>query len=410
MINSKSKEDFIITIEQRLYESSKLWADCDENYHDFKEFISSLNGLIQSLRNLTFIIQSYKSIIPNFEGWYVSKQDEMRRDAYLRWAHESRNIVVKSSNLKLKSKTVVELMNWESHPLQTIEIDPLSENTEIINTYWTGLSVKNLTKALNEPIIRIERYWIADNLPEKELLWLTAYCYRYFKNMTLDLYGKIRVDKSHILSGFEKNAKILNKNTLFEDKRTLILNLKDGKKFSRRSEKVSVKDKELEKLAKKRYGIQKQNYIRNEDKFLDSFELVTETAKHLLGIDGHHVPMVFLFDKDLNQEIYSLVINDRAELYYSFRKLGDDILTKRAVAAIIVSEMWLKDLNLKIVGECVNIAAIRKDFFEIRVIPFEKNDGKVLVKPFKKITNRDDISYLKPVYDAIDAVNFDRVS
>lgn len=404
MTSNKTVQEFGSTTKQRLYEASKFWSDCDGNYHDLKEFVASLNALIQSLRNLTFIIQSYKSIIPDFDDWYTAKQDEMREDIYLRWAHESRNIVVKSSNLKLKSKTTIALLNWEFHPVQSITVDPLNNNTEIRNTVLAKVSTKDLVAGLRDPIVRIERYWIADNMPEKELLWLTAYCYRYFKKMIVDINKLLGLDTHHILSNFEKSASILNENTLFEGKRTVVLDLKDMKRLSREFLRVGAEDKKLEKKVKERYGTKQPKYDKKDDKVLDWFELVTEKAKHVIEIDGYHLPMAFLFGDGPEPVFNTLEFRDRAELYYMFRKLGDDILEKRFNGAVVIIETWIKDKNFRIRGDCVVVAAVKKGFVEVRLIPFEKKKGRISVKPIVKIKDKANVSYLKPIIEAIDTI------
>lgn len=401
---NKSILEFSSTIEQRLYETSKFWSDCDENYHELKEFIPSLNALIQSLRNLTFIVQSYKSIIPDFDSWYSSKQIEMRNDIYLRWAHEARNTVVKSSNLKLKSKTTIELLNWESHPVQSILTDPLDNNTKIKSTILTRVPKNILVAGLREPLVRIERYWIADNLPEKELLWLTAYCYRYFKKIAIEIYGLLDLDVSSISTDFEKSVGILNANTLFESKRTVILDLKDMKRISRKYLRVGAEDKELEMKARKRYGDKQPKHIKKKDEILDWFEFVTAKAKQVLGIDGHHVPMAFLFGNESKPKFYTLDIRDRAELYYMLRKLGDDVLENKYKGAVIISETWMKNLNFEIKGEAVMVAVVKKGLVEVRIIPFERHGKKVVVKPMVKMSKGADFPYLKPIIDAIEAV------
>ena len=405
MTSNKTVQEFSSTIEQRLYETSKFWSDCDKNYHDIKEFITSLNALIQSLRNLTFIIQSYKSVIPDFDDWYTAKQNGMRNDTFLRWAHESRNIVVKSSNLKLKSRTTIELLNWESHPVQTIEVDPLNNNTEIKNTVLASYSSKDLVKNLREPLVHIERYWVTDNMPEKELLWLTAYCYRYFKKMIIDIYERLSFDTTRILSGFEKSASILNESTLFEGKRTVVLDLKDMRKLSRKYLRVGAEDKKLERKAEERYGTKQPKYTRKADKVLDWFEFVTERAKQVIKIDGYHLPMAFLFRDDSEPVFNTLAIKDRAELYYMFRKLGDDILEKKFNGAVVITETWIKDKNFLIRGECIMVAAVKKDFIEVRLIPFERKKGQISIKPIVKIKDKASVPYLKPIFEAIDTID-----
>ncbi len=60
--------------EARLREVLKHWKDAASSYHEPEDFRISLNSCIQSLRNVTFILQKQKSEISNFENWYSKWQ------------------------------------------------------------------------------------------------------------------------------------------------------------------------------------------------------------------------------------------------------------------------------------------------------------------------------------------------
>ncbi len=68
------KQELVRILNRRLAESAKFWYQCIDEYQDINEFLSSLNALIQSLRNITFVIQKHKKDIPHFEDWYSAKQ------------------------------------------------------------------------------------------------------------------------------------------------------------------------------------------------------------------------------------------------------------------------------------------------------------------------------------------------
>ena len=401
---SKTKEEFKSVIEQRLYETSKFWSDCNVNYDDIKEFVSSLNATIQSLRNITFILQSYKSVIPDFDTWYEDKQTEMKNDSYLRWAHLSRNTVVKESNLKLKSETTVGLLNWEDHPVEIIEVDPLTKSATIKKSVLSDKKLSEIVKELREPIVRISRCWIADNMPQEEILFVLAFCYRYFKDLISEAYLKIGLTAND-LAKIEKDSEILDEHTYFENARTIYLDLKDGKILHQDSTLINTDDKDLRKKVKKRYGDKQPKHKKKGDKLLNWFEAVTEKSKQVLTTDGHHVPMVFLMKDGVDANIRTFVIEDRKDLYYHFRKLGDDILKGNYNGVVTVSEMWKKDEKLNIRGEVLIVAVASREHFEVRMIPFErvKND-QVKIKDMVSSKDRSSFPILKYAIEAIEKV------
>lgn len=388
-------------MKQRLYEISKFWDELSNSYHNSNDFIPNLNALIQALRNITFIAQSYKSIIPDFEEWYESKREEMRNDEKLKWAHDSRNLIVKSDNLKLKSRTTIELVNWRDYQYKTILEDPLTKNEEIIKFAISDLSRKDLLEILKDPLIRVNRSWVADNLPDFELLSLTSYVYVYFKSLVFDLFEKVGLNNSVLMNDFEKNNLITSKSSLFDDDRTIILSLKDGHRLSRHKTRV-YKDPKIEKKVKKRYSISEENMILPNSKFPDKFEVIAKNAKRALLVDGFHMPMIFLFKGDEIDSFIPFLVADRSELYYAVRKFSDDIKKQKISGVILITEMWNKDLNCEIKGESIGIAAITKDFFEMRFIDFERKGKKVILGKEYSIKERKDMFFLSSIFKAIE--------
>jgi len=66
-------------VHSRLSEVHKFWHDMLSGYHKPENFRISLNAAIQALRNTTFLLQSNKSIIPNFDQWYEQYRDLIRQ-------------------------------------------------------------------------------------------------------------------------------------------------------------------------------------------------------------------------------------------------------------------------------------------------------------------------------------------
>ncbi len=60
----------IINSHNKLIETHILWHQTADFYQDPQRFNANLNATIQSLRNITFALQSEKDVIPNFHIWY----------------------------------------------------------------------------------------------------------------------------------------------------------------------------------------------------------------------------------------------------------------------------------------------------------------------------------------------------
>ena len=63
---------------QRCAEAKYFLEQCLLHYHEPQPFLHNLNGFIQALRNITFMLQSELSNRENFSAWYEAKRAEMR--------------------------------------------------------------------------------------------------------------------------------------------------------------------------------------------------------------------------------------------------------------------------------------------------------------------------------------------
>lgn len=68
----------------KLEESYYFLLMMANSYHVADDFRFNLQAFIQSLRGVTFMLQNYKSKIPNFNDWYKEKQEEMKNNPCLK--------------------------------------------------------------------------------------------------------------------------------------------------------------------------------------------------------------------------------------------------------------------------------------------------------------------------------------
>src|SRR5438067_1234385 len=93
----------LASVHSRLQEAHRHWHHALHNYADPNAFRSYLNSCIQSLRNVTFVLQQKKASIGNFSDFYEPWQAQLRSDPVLKWVVEARNRVVKQGDLETKS-------------------------------------------------------------------------------------------------------------------------------------------------------------------------------------------------------------------------------------------------------------------------------------------------------------------
>lgn len=72
-------------VDRRLADVHQHWHDAERGYFDPERFRIAIQTTIQTLRTVTFILQSNKRLFNNFDSWYESWQQKLRADPLMRW-------------------------------------------------------------------------------------------------------------------------------------------------------------------------------------------------------------------------------------------------------------------------------------------------------------------------------------
>jgi hypothetical protein len=143
-------------------------------YHEPDHFRYNLNGFLQALRSVTFIIQSELQGIADFEKWYEAQKESMKGDPLLRRFLEGRNIIVHRRMLKRKSRVELGLFRWRQLKLaivQDFDVDvPSHELLHLIAAYPPipfDLAHPDVGEQMG-----VKRTWLAEELGEGEVIGL----------------------------------------------------------------------------------------------------------------------------------------------------------------------------------------------------------------------------------------------
>ena len=203
--------------EKKLREAHHHWHACGNNYHNPESFGYSLNATIQTLRNVTFALQSSKSKIPGFDEWYPLEQKSMKTDPLLKWVVDSRNKVVKQGDLTTWSESRVLIIHDYSD-----EAEIIKRENQIWNELETSPAINSKSRHIERPVsmdpsashaslgldklplsikqrltIYYERRWVEESIPDYEVLTILSYC-----------YGKLRqlIQRGHEFLGLNTNS------------------------------------------------------------------------------------------------------------------------------------------------------------------------------------------------------------
>lgn len=146
---------------------------CLINYHNPTEFRYNLNSFIQTLRNITFALQSEKRQIPNFEEWYSEKQSKLKENQLLKNFVEGRNIIVKQGMLESKSKISSGLFKFRKEKACfVLNVSPFIESKKVFEfskSIWIPGFVTPEHVFIGEEI-GIKREWIIELISENEII------------------------------------------------------------------------------------------------------------------------------------------------------------------------------------------------------------------------------------------------
>lgn len=197
-LNSYESECPIFETHDKFVESWYFLCSLADSYHDAKLFRWYLNAFIQSLRNVTFMLQSEQSKIPNFDSWYAEKQELMRNDGLLVNFREGRNKVVKQQMLKTKSKACMGLFRGHQIKLgmDGIELNPFTDTVQLLEfakSKFIPAILDNAHSSIGEQL-GIKRTWVVEEIGDGEIVGL---CYKAWKRI-----GKI-VEEAHNVLQYE---------------------------------------------------------------------------------------------------------------------------------------------------------------------------------------------------------------
>lgn len=350
--------------EKRLKDLWLILERCHETYMEPELFRLNLNQFLQTSRTVTFIIQKNKDSISNFQQWYDPIMANWGRDPVMNWAKDSRNRIEKEGDLELHSS--LDLTLFWSYLLEN-DTKITTNRSELLQAgtkRLIRLAQKGLPSGfIKSSAIRIERRWVANSLPEWELLHAFNYIYS-------TLHGLCK--SFSLLAGAEMGDSVPSTSELQSSKdearRISYLKLSDLSLNSKRVKRHSFNVEEIPADHLKAIGSLKGNMVAPKD--MDSvFDGLCEMATSLFELDGHHVPMMFFYGEDMRViDMMSMAYGDRVDKYIFWRSAAERVIATKAKVIVTIGEAWMRDLSryrisegidaLPIIGERLIITAL----------------------------------------------------
>lgn len=333
-------------VHRRMDDAHTLWHSALDEYFDPQKFRASLQSCIIALRSVTFILQNEKHSIPEYENWYSTWQSRMRDDPLMRWAVDSRNTIEKQGDLKKHSQLVVSVIAEYSNGLPEIKTN--GNLFESVKELLSRIDKDVLElQVLEHGTIKIERRWVANTLPEFEILDALAEIHGKLslllddahKQVGLPIPFLIHPDPEKIIpvGGGGPSGGRLPCMIGHDERRGLIFSLKTGERLEFASESIDTED--AERQAKERYGTNLLLRKPNDDSLLSTAASYFECARTMFLADGYHQVIALLFT-GRTAKILGFELNERREKYLAMRRLATEVDRRNADRVMLIAETW----------------------------------------------------------------------
>lgn len=335
----------LASTEQRLSDCLNMWLETRANYFSPNSFRLSLNNCIQTMRNVTFVLQKARSRFSNFDAWYADWQDRMRKDDIMRWLVEARNVIVKEGDLLTSSKLRLAIVEtWFKPPYVELDAPPFIETEDFLKFLAEN---RPGSVDLKVGLLRAERRWIDEQLADSELLEALSHVFDVLSNLLPDAHEKLCYQTSllncvwytHQIPCRGQRPDCMKAQ---EWDRTVWLDLNTSEvvrpvDFPARE----IDDEEL----RNHYPdlLQSAGKRKKPAGLKEEADMLFEGAKTILCTDGYHLPIAMLGYPDDRRDIIGLQMSNRTEKHLAIRKLAADVERSGATSIMLIGEVWVSN-------------------------------------------------------------------
>ena len=343
---------------RRLAEAHLLWHQALDRYGDPDAFRANLNATIESLRNVTFVLQKEKAAFGKFDSWYEPWRARLKADFASVWAHDARTTVVHQGELESHSSVQVRLVTWRDDVLTDLVVTPETTSEQILEIVRQPMLLEKLQISefeLKDAAVAIERRWSTADLKGLEILEALAAVYGLLSEVVLDAHTHLQQcacipqESDHPdFRSVHHGTGMLECMATSRETRTKLFKLSTGEEFSVLDYvRTDFHTSDDLRVAAKRYGT--GGFQMPEWEKLDPVRFAQKVlyqAKRILSRDKNHQRMMFLRDGHGEWQLRALFARDRTEKHLLMREVAYLVEKAGCDAIIEVGEVWIAAAEL----------------------------------------------------------------
>lgn len=327
-----------IAVLNRLLQMRQLWDDAAASYFDPARFQLNLQNCITVSRTVTFILQSNKSEMNGFDGWYEDHVNRWRADPIMSWARDARNSIEKQGDLETRSQVRATIIAsyLDGQETRWMPQALFSSPEQIYRAIPARFFIPHIVE---HGSLLIERRWVANTLPDTEVLEALAHVYEQLADLLHDYLKANRLRPPALLDRSRpKQMKMLAMD------RAVYLSMADGAVIGHRFFALPVRKPDTKAIRRsiKRYGeVAKWKHIVGASTLREVAEAYFINARVVLKRDGFHRPLMFFLKGPLVLTMISMDHPDRRSRYILMRDLAKLCIEYKADGMMLIGESWV---------------------------------------------------------------------
>lgn len=339
----------LAAVDRRLSDLHRFWHQAERAYFDPDEFRVAIQAAIQTARQVSFVLQKNKDLIPDFDRWYTDWQAKLAAIPLMKWMVEARNRIEKQGDLEAHSFVSAEIVasHLDEGPKIQVPAKLSDAPLALVKSIPNSMVGEHIKK---DGILRIRRRWIENTLPDVELLDAVATAYGqlallvYSAHEQMGLTGPVttNVDTGRQFPQADQGGR-LPCMIGHEDLRTLDVWLATGEPLEFEVVQKTLGRAEVMAEApklKKRYGVDPAKMYADSGEVHDHARSLFQAARKMFDKDGHHITIAILLRGGRPVDFRELRPMEHGHKFMMMRTLAQHTQKIGADAAILIGESW----------------------------------------------------------------------
>lgn len=337
-------------IDRRLEDLHRQWHQAEQVYFDPEAFRVAIQTAIQTSRTVSFILQSNKALIPEFEAWYQGWQQHLKGIPLMRWMVDARNRIEKLGDLETHSWVRAEILasHLDEGPRENVRADLFDGPKKILESIPKNALGEHIRR---DGVLRIERRWVENTLPDYELLDAVAIAYGHLALVVADAHRHLGLLEPTIMTdaGERPYDRAMAGGRMpcmigHNENRLIDIWLATGEPLQFEAHTLTL-DRDRAEEAAKRYGINVDFGHGDGQDLRSQARTFFALARRMFLHDGHHVFVIIILKNGAPISIREVRIEEHGQKYVFMRSLANDVLRMGGDAVLTISEVWFAEAD-----------------------------------------------------------------